>query len=54
LLAVAPNSPVGSAAPHSEITRASADVPDRPRPMTNRMTGRAFVPFGAAGFTSTE
>ena len=28
--AVAPNSPAGSAAPHSERTRVSADVPDRP------------------------
>src|ERR1700733_2765144 len=39
--AVAPNSPAGSAAPHSERTRVSADVPDRPKPSTNRMMGFA-------------
>src|ERR1700753_3203864 len=41
--AVAPNRPAGSAAPHSERTRVSADVPDRPKPSTNRATGLAAV-----------
>ena len=36
---VAPNNPGGSAAPHSESTRVSADVPDLPKPSTNSATG---------------
>src|ERR1700733_13388752 len=43
-LAVAPNSLGGSAAPHSERTLVSADVPDRAKPSTNRASGRAAVP----------
>jgi hypothetical protein len=38
-----PNTPAGSAAPHSEITRVRADVPDRPKPSTNRATGFAAM-----------
>ena len=36
--------PAGSVPPHSERTRVSADVPDRPMPNTNRTTGRPSVP----------